>query len=150
MIAYFDCFSGISGDMTLGALVDLGVPVDWLKDRLGRLPLDNFDLNSTRVMRSGIQASLLTVAVSEGPASRNFSQIRSLIENSPFTETVKSTCLLIFRKLAEAESRIHNCPIDDVHFHEVGGIDALVDIVGTALGIEYLAIREIFASPIPL
>ena len=150
MIAYFDCFSGISGDMTLGALVDLGVPVDWLNDRLRCLPLDNLNLSLTTVMRGGMQASLLNVEVSESPVTRNFRQIRNLIEHSPFTDTVKSTGLRIFRKLAEAEARIHNCPVDEVHFHEVGGVDAIADIVGTALGIEYLAIREIYASPIPL
>ncbi len=150
MIAYFDCFAGISGDMTLGALVDLGVPVDWMKDQLQRLPLANFDLSETTVQRSGIQAKLVNVEVKENRTSRNFSQIRSLIENGPFSDKVKSTSLQIFQKLAEAEAHIHNCPVDEVHFHEVGGIDAIADIVGTALGIEYLAIREIYASPIPL
>ncbi len=150
MIAYFDCFAGISGDMTLGALVDLGVPVDWMKDQLHRLPLANFDLSVTAVQRSGIHAKLVNVEVKENSTLRNFFQIRNLIENSPFSDTVKSISLQIFQKLAEAEARIHDCPLDDVHFHEVDGIDALADIVGTALGLEYLSIQRILASPLPL
>ncbi len=150
MIAYFDCFSGISGDMTLGALVDLGVPIEWLKGQLGRLPLENFDVTATSTHRNGVHANLVNVAVIDDKTSRNFCQIRTLIDNSPLTDTVKSTSLKIFQKLAEAEARIHSCSLEDVHFHEVGGIDAIVDIVGTALGLEYLAIKKIIASPIPL
>ena len=150
MLAYFDCFSGISGDMTLGALIDLGVPLEWLKDQLRRLPLENFDITVTSTHRNGIHAKLVDVAVIDNHDSRNFSQIRNLIDSSPLTESVKSTSRRIFQKLAEAEARIHNCSIEDVHFHEVGGVDAIVDIVGTALGLEYLAVKKIIASPIPL
>jgi len=150
MLAYFDCFSGISGDMTLGALVDLGVPVGWLKDQLRSMPLENFDVSVTSIHRNGIHARLVEVATNTDKSSRNFSQIRSLIENSPLTDTVKSSSLQIFQKLAEAEAHIHSCSLEAVHFHEVGGIDAIVDIVGTALGLEYLAIKKIIGSPIPL
>ncbi len=150
MIAYFDCFAGISGDITLGALIDLGVPVDWLKDRLHHLSLTNFELRVKTVQRSGVHAKMVNVAVREDDSSRNFSQICRLIENSRFSDAVKSTSLQIFRKLAEAKAQIHNCRLDDVYYHEVGGIDAVVDIVGMALGIEYLAIQKILASPIPL
>jgi uncharacterized protein (TIGR00299 family) protein len=150
MLAYFDCFSGISGDMTLGALVDLGVPVEWLMDQLSSMPLENFDVTVTPAHRNGIHAKLVNVEVFDDKTSRNFSQIRTLIKNSPLTDTVKSTSLQIFQKLAEAEARIHSCSLEEVHFHEVGGIDAIVDIVGTALGLEYLAIKKIIASPIPL
>ena len=150
MIAFFDCFSGISGDMTLGALVDLGVPIAWLKDQLCRLPLENFDVTVTSTHRNGVHAKLVHVAVIDDKTSRNYSQIRTLIENSPLAGPVKSTSLQIFQKLAEAEARIHSCSPEDVHFHEVGGIDAIVDIVGTALGLDYLAVKKIIASPIPL
>ncbi len=146
MLAYFDCFSGISGDMTLGALVDLGVPLNWLTDQLRRLPLENFDVKVTSAHRNGIHAKYINVEAFDDQAARNFSQIRTLIENSPLTDLVKSTSLRIFQKLAEAEARIHSCSIEAVHFHEVGGIDAIVDIVGTALGLEYLAIKKIIAS----
>jgi uncharacterized protein (TIGR00299 family) protein len=150
MLAYFDCFSGISGDMTLAALIDLGVPASWLADQLRRLPLENFDIKVTPTHRNGIHAKLVNVEAFDDRAARNFSQIRSLIADSPLTDWVKSTGLQIFQKLAEAEARIHNCSIEAVHFHEVGGIDAIVDIVGSALAFEYLAIKKIIASPIPL
>ena len=149
MIAYFDCFSGISGDMTLGALVDLGVPLDWLADQLRRLPLADFDLEMNPVHRNGMHATLVDVKISDDKTSRNYSQIRSLIENSPLADAAKSASLRTFRKLAQAEAHIHGCSIEKVHFHEVGGIDAIVDIVGSALGMEYLGIRKVIASPLP-
>jgi len=150
MLAYFDCFSGISGDMTLGALIDLGVPVPWLKEQLSRLPLTGFDVAVAPVSRHGIRAASVQVDISNDQSSRNYSDIRSLIENCPLPEAVKSTSLNIFKRLAEAEARIHDCPPDQVHFHEVGGVDAIVDVVGTALGLNYLGVKKILASPIPL
>jgi uncharacterized protein (TIGR00299 family) protein len=150
MLAYFDCFAGISGDMTLGALVDLGVPLDWLRDRLRSIPLTNFDLVLSPVQRNGMHAALVEVEASDDKTSRNFSQIRSMIENSPLADAVKSTSLQVFQKLAQAEAHIHSCSLEQIHFHEVGGIDAIADIVGTALGLEYLGIKKIIASPLPL
>jgi len=150
MLAYFDCFAGISGDMTLGALIDLGVPLDWLKDQLKSIPLTNFDLALTSVHRNGIHAARVEVEASDDKTSRNFSQIRSMVEGSPLADSVKSTSLQVFRKLAQAEAHIHSCSLEQVHFHEVGGTDAIVDIVGTALGLEYMGIKKIIASPLPL
>ena len=150
MLAYFDCFSGISGDMTIGAFINLGVPVQWLKDRLSRIPLADFDIAVSSVQRHGIQAASIRVEINDNTTSRNYSDIRSLIEDCALVDAVKSTSLNIFKKLAEAEARIHNCPLEQVHFHEVGSIDAIVDVVGTALGIDYLGIEKIVASPVPL
>jgi len=150
MLAYFDCFSGISGDMILGALIDLGVPVPWLKDHLSRLPLTGFDVAVSSVTRHGIRATSVQVGISDDQSSRNYSNIRSLIEDCPLPQAVKSASLNIFKRLAEAEARIHSCPLDQVHFHEVGGVDAIVDVVGTALGLDYLGVKKILASPIPL
>ncbi len=150
MLAYFDCFSGISGDMTLGALIDLGVPVQWLKDRLNSIPLVDFDIVVSPVQRHGIQATSVQVEIVNSTTSRNYTEIRSLIEDCTLADTVKSMSLNIFKRLAESEARIHNCPLDHVHFHEVGGVDAIVDVVGTALGIDYLGIKKIVASPVPL
>jgi uncharacterized protein (TIGR00299 family) protein len=150
MFAYFDCFSGISGDMTLGALLDLGVPLEWLKEQLHRVPLNDFDIVVTPVQRHGIQAASVQVKILDNKTSRNYSDIRNLIEDSPLPDTVKSMGLAIFKRLAEAEARIHNCTVDHVHFHEVGGVDALVDIIGSALGLDYLGVKHIVASPIPL
>lgn len=149
MLAYFDCFSGISGDMTLGACIDLGVPVDWLKDRLEQLPLTDFNLTASSVTRHGISATHARVETTEHHHHRHFSDIVALIQNSPLSEPVKETSIRIFDTIATAESGIHGCDKKTVHFHEVGGIDAIVDIVGTALCLEYLGIDTVIASKIP-
>ena len=150
MIAYFDCFSGISGDMTLGALIDLGVDVQWLNDSLFDMPLKDFQLSVSTVSCNGIQAKSVDVAVKNSAVRRNYADIVSLIEKSSLSTRVKETSLAIFDKIAVAESGIHGCKKNHVHFHEVGGVDAIVDIVGTALCIEYLGIDKIISSNIPL
>ena len=150
MQAYFDCFSGISGDMALGALIDLGAPVEWLQNELSRLPLDGFCLAVTPMMRNGIQATCVRVEIEESGHSRDYKKIKSLLEGSPLSEDTKLKSLKIFEKLALAEARIHGCAPDEVHFHEVGGIDAIVDIVGTALCLEKLGIDRVISSTIPL
>ena len=150
MLAYFDCFCGISGDMTLGALLDLGTPLEWLQKELSRLPLKGFHLTAKRIIRNGMTANRVTVDVEDPGQSRDFSKIKSLIENCPFSETVKSRSLDIFGKLAQAEAHIHGCAVEEVHFHEVGAVDAIVDIVGTALCLEKLGIKKVVASRIPL
>jgi pyridinium-3,5-bisthiocarboxylic acid mononucleotide nickel chelatase len=150
MLAYFDCFSGISGDMTLGALIDLGVPVKHLERRLKSIPLKNFDLAVTPVHRNGIRAMSIIVDIYDDQYARNFADIRSLIHSCPLSEKIKSISIQIFTRLAASEAHIHNCSLEQVHFHEVGGIDAIVDIVGTAICLDYLGIKRIIASHIPL
>ena len=150
MLAYFDCFSGISGDMTLGALLDLGVSLDWLQDQLHRIPLTDFKISAGPVQRHGIHAMSVQVDSLDRNTSRNYADIRSLIENSPLADTDKTGSLSIFKRIAEAEARIHHGDVEKVHFHEVGGVDAIVDIVGAALGLDYLGINQIVASPIAL
>ncbi|MFC1826243.1 nickel pincer cofactor biosynthesis protein LarC [Thermodesulfobacteriota bacterium] len=150
MIAYFDCFSGISGDMTLGAFLDLGVPAEWLKEGLDSIPLKGFDLKVTQVSRSGIQAQRVQVDCKDSSKPRDYSQIKFLLKDSPLAPSVKERSLEIFAKIAEGEAEIHNCPIEKVHFHEVGGIDAIVDIVGTALCVDFLKLEKIVSSRIPL
>jgi len=150
MIAYFDCFSGISGDMTLGAFFDLGVPVEWLRDRIETLPLTGFEVLAETVSRNGIQAKSVEVRVNDRATSRHYEDIKFIIEKSPLSSEVKQRSLDIFERIADAEALIHGCPKEKVHFHEVGGIDALVDIVGTALCVDYLTIESIIASPIPV
>jgi uncharacterized protein (TIGR00299 family) protein len=150
MIAYFDCFSGISGDMTLGALIDLGVPVPWLVENLVRIPLDGFELSEASLMRHGIRARKARVTVTDHAATRDYSAIKALIANSPLSDRTRARSLAIFEKIAVAEAGIHGCDAAHVHFHEVGGVDALVDVVGTALGLEYLGVEEVAASPLPL
>jgi pyridinium-3,5-bisthiocarboxylic acid mononucleotide nickel chelatase len=150
MIAYFDCFSGISGDMTLGAFIDLGVSLKWLKAQFEMLPVSGFDMTVGTVTRNGICAKNVEVHVKDDAASRNYKEITAIIEKSPLSSKVKQTSLSIFEKIAVAEAGIHGRPKDQVHFHEVGGIDALIDIVGTALCVDYLGIEKVAASPIPL
>ncbi|MFC1857784.1 nickel pincer cofactor biosynthesis protein LarC [Thermodesulfobacteriota bacterium] len=149
MLAYFDCFSGISGDMTLGAFIDLGVPVEWLQESIEKLPLTGFDISVKSISRKGIHATQAEVVTGQSKA-RDYAEIKSLITQSPLSGNVKNRSLDIFGRIAEAESGIHDCPKEKVHFHEVGGIDAIVDIVGTALCEEYLGIEKVMASRIPL
>jgi uncharacterized protein (TIGR00299 family) protein len=150
MLAYFDCFCGISGDMTLAALVDLGVPVDWLTHQLCRMPLVGFDLTVKPLTRNGIQAKIVQVDIKDDRISRDYAEIQNLIQNSNLSDRVKRESLAIFETLAEAEAAVHGIPTEKVHFHEIGGIDALVDIIGTVLCLEYLGIQAVRSSKIPL
>lgn len=150
MLAYFDCFCGISGDMTLGAFIDIGVPLNWLKDSLEKLPLKGFDLSVESISRSGIKAQSVHVISKDNIKSRHYSEIKALVQNSPLSQNVREKSLEIFERLAIAESEIHGQPKEKVHFHELGGIDAIVDIVGTALCLEYMGIEKIVSSRIPL
>lgn len=149
-LAYFDCFSGISGDMTLGALVHLGVPVKWLSDTIKALPLDGFEISSRIVMHNGIKATHVNVNTQETHHHRHYHHIQEMIGNSTLSEAIKKKSLSIFDCLAEAEAKVHNCSKASVHFHEVGGIDAIVDIVGTCLCLEWLGIDKIVASALPM
>ncbi len=148
-IAYFDCFSGISGDMTLGALVDAGVPIEHLRAELAKLDLAGYALSSEKVKRSGLAATKVNVALDDRQQpARHLSAIRDIINGSSLSPDVKQKSLNVFRRLAEVEANVHGTTIDQVHFHEVGAVDAIVDIVGSVIGLEYLGITEIVASPV--
>lgn len=150
MIAYFDCFSGISGDMTLGALIDLGVPAEWLEQELkSRLGLSGFGLEVQVVHRHGIAARQVSVTAGSGE-ERDYETISRMIAQGDLPPSVRDMSLAMFDRLAEAEAKIHGCDKARVHFHEVGGVDAIADMVGAALGIAYLGIEKVFASPLPL
>lgn len=149
MIVHFDCFSGISGNMTLGALLDLGVPEEWLESTLKANLLNDFDLTVTSTSRMGIAAKYVEVT-STSRIERDYAAICGMIKDCSFSSRTKTLSLAIFEKLAVAESKIHGCPKDHVHFHELGGVDAIVDIVGTCLCAEYLNLEKITASKIPL
>ncbi len=150
LTAYFDCFSGISGDMTLGALVDLGVPVGWIEENLRKLPLSGFELSAASVNKGGIQAVDVRVDVKDTETSRNYAVIKDLIESSNLNKRVKKLSGAMFFRIGEAEAKVHGCALEKVHFHEVGGIDAIVDIVGTALGIDYLGIEKVVSAHVPV
>lgn len=150
-LAYFDCFAGISGDMVLGALIHLGVPGDFIEENIRAIPLEAFRLEISTAARMNIHGRQVKVVVEKKDGhSRNYHEIRSLIEQSQLSDTVKDLSLRVFSKLAQAEASVHNCSKEDVHFHELGGVDAIVDIVGAALGVEWLGIGKTVASEIPV
>ena len=178
-ILYLDCFAGISGDMTIGALLDLGLDFEFLKSELSKLGVSGYDLSLSRVDRSGINAAKFDVLLSSiqidhhhdhthgghthshdselipHPSSlipshdhRSLSTIKHLIESSTLSEKVKKNSLAIFQRIGEAESKIHGVDIESVHFHEVGAVDSIVDIIGACIGLEALGIEKIISSPV--
>ncbi len=148
--AYFDCFSGISGDMVLGALVDLGLGIEELSRELSTLDLEPFRIEASEVQSYGLRATKVDVVVPDSVLVRTFANIRDLIGSSGLPEPVKAMSLEIFMRLAKAEAVIHSKPVDQVHFHEVGAVDSIVDIVGAAYGVHALGISEVFSSPLPM
>jgi len=150
LLAYFDCFAGISGDMTLAALIDLGLDQDYLREQLGTLKLDGYSLNIRRSKRRGISGIRFDVEVAADQPHRGYRDISTLIEQSGIHETAKIRALEIFEVVAEAEARVHGTTKEEVHFHEVGAVDSIIDIVGAAIGTHHLGITEIICSPLPL
>jgi uncharacterized protein (TIGR00299 family) protein len=148
-IAYFDCFSGIAGDMILGALLDLGVDQDFLQKELQKLSLSGYEIQVTKVQRNHIQATDILITVQE-QQHRNLFDIIHTIKKSKLSDEVKKQSSTIFRNLAEAEAAVHGIPIEEVHFHEVGAVDSILDIVGSVIGLEFLAVKHIVCSPLPL
>ncbi|MCP4161631.1 MAG: nickel pincer cofactor biosynthesis protein LarC [Deltaproteobacteria bacterium] len=149
MIAYFDCFSGISGDMTLGAFTDLGVPVDFIRDEIRENLIDGFDIRIEKTSVNGISATDVNIIIDENTGhKRDYSYIKNLIEESSLSENVKKNSLEMFKNIAVAESKIHNADINKIHFHEVGSVDSIVDIVGTCLCLENLDIKKVYSSKI--
>ena len=148
-IVYFDCASGASGDMLLGAVVDLGLPIDRLREELAKLPLPGYRLEARGVTRSGLAATKVDV-VAEGPspAHRHLRHILELLEASGLEAEVKARAAALFRRLAEAEAAVHGTSVEKVHFHEVGAVDSIVDIVGGVIALRWLAARRFVASPL--
>lgn len=149
-IAYFDAFSGISGDMTVGAFLQLGVSLDALRHELNTLDLSGYRLRQTIRQRSGIQATKFEVEVHQPQGERASRAIADMLRVSALVPQVKETALRIFDVLAQAEGHIHGVPPQDVHFHEVGAVDSIVDIVGTAFCLHTLGIEQVYVSPLPM
>lgn len=149
-ILYFDCFAGVSGSMVVGALLNLGLPLDLLKNELDKLNLRDYSLKVENSSITHLNGTLFEVDFKEENHTRSFSDCRRLIEDSTLCSGVKKTSLSIFEHLAAAEARIHNVPIEDVHFHEIGAIDTIVDIVSAAVGFDHFGIAAFFCSPLPL
>lgn len=145
---YFDCFAGASGDMILGAMVAAGVDANALREQLSLLNVEGFKIDFETVNRSGLSATYARVETVHEHKHRHLSDIRRIIENSGVAPGAKDLALRIFTRLAEAEARVHNEPIEKVHFHEVGALDAIVDVVGAAICFDLMKIDRFVSSPL--
>ncbi len=179
-VLYYDCFCGISGDMNVGALLDVGVDEDYLRQELSKLNLDaEYELQVKKDNKQGISGTRVDVVLKNAMhvqepsdhhhheaqisiesdnhhthrdhhAHRNLQDIESIIINSSLNDKVKKLSLTIFMKIAEAEAKVHGKPLDEVHFHEVGAVDSIIDIVGAAVCLDYLKVDKIIASAVQL
>src|SRR6202047_1866067 len=145
-IGYFDCFSGISGDMVLGALVDAGAELRAIEEELRKLGLEGWSISAEKVKRGAMFATHVNVASSEGHHHRGLSVILGRVDKAGLAPRAAERARRIFTRLAEAEAKVHNVPVEEVHFHEVGAVDSIVDIVGSAVGFELLGIDEFACS----
>jgi len=145
---YFDCFAGASGDMILGAMVAAGVNPDLLAQHLKLLNVDGFNVQFKQVTRAGLGATYAVVETAHEHKHRHLSDILKIIDNSALSAGVKKRASQIFTRLAEAEARVHNEPIEKIHFHEVGALDAIVDVIGAAICFELLGIERFISSPV--
>lgn len=150
LIAYLDCHSGVSGDMFLGALLDAGLAFEDLVQALAVLPIDDYQLTHESFTDKGIRGSRFGVQVSAEQPTRHLADIQAILHAGALPPRVCDLALAIFQRLAEAEASVHGTSIEKVHFHEVGAVDAIVDIVGAAWAVERLGIAQIYASPLPL
>jgi pyridinium-3,5-bisthiocarboxylic acid mononucleotide nickel chelatase len=156
-IAYLDAFSGISGDMTVGALVHAGLPLAAIRDAIATLGLHDVEVDAEFVSRSGIRATKFHVRVhgehadhAHAHGHRSWADIRELLRLSALPDAARASALAIFARLAEAEGRVHGVPAERVEFHEVGALDAIVDVVGAALGFAHLGVDAVYAAPLPM
>jgi uncharacterized protein (TIGR00299 family) protein len=145
-LAYFDCFSGISGDMTLGALVDAGCNLELLRSGLQGLQVPGWTISSEKVWKNGMSATFVRVVTEDQSKHRSLSVILEIFDKSQLSEQVKKNAAAIFRKLGEAEASVHGVPLEKIHFHEVGAADAIIDIVGACIGFESLGIQKFACS----
>ena len=158
-ILYYECFSGISGDMNLGAMIDVGVDKDFLIGELAKLKLgDEFEIKVARESRKGIEGTKVDVILKQihphnhenHHVHRNLGHIERIINSSELNDSVKNLSLNMFKRIAEAEAKVHGKTIYEVHFHEVGAVDSIVDIVGAALCLDYLKVDKVMASAVEL
>jgi uncharacterized protein (TIGR00299 family) protein len=148
--AFFDCFAGISGDMTLGALIDLGLPVEELQNLLPALGLTGVSLTARRVTKDHLTGIHVEITAEAIQPSRTYREICALIEAAALTDQVKAQSLTAFRLLGEVEARIHGQALETVHFHELGALDTIVDLVGAIHGLERLGVTRVFCSSLPM
>jgi pyridinium-3,5-bisthiocarboxylic acid mononucleotide nickel chelatase len=150
-VLYYDCFSGISGDMNLGAMIDLGVDISYLKKELGKLNFGGWELVAEKDQRHGIKGTKVTVRqLVHEHTHRHLSDIEKIIYGSSLSDEVKKLSMEIFIKIAEAESIVHGIPVEKVHFHEVGAIDSIIDITGAAICFNFLHVDAVYVSVVEL
>jgi len=162
-ILYYDCFAGISGDMNLGALIDLGVPSKYLIKELEKLNLKGYEIKADASIKNGISGTLVTVKLhnkavhqhthhhhEHSEEQRNLSDIKKIIEGSSLSAYIKEKSMLTFQEIGKAEAKIHSKSIDEIHFHEVGAVDSIVDVVGAAICIDYLKPDKILSSTVEM
>jgi len=149
-VLYFDLIGGASGDMILAALIDAGVPAEKLEEMLAGLKLDEFDLNASSISKNGFQATKVDVVVGEQPPERHLNEILAVIRNSSLPLSIQNRAIRVFQKIASVEAGIHNKPIDQIHLHELGGTDTIVDVAGALLALDFLQVSHVYASPVPL
>jgi len=148
---YIDCQAGIAGDMTVAALIDLGLPLEHLRRELAKLalPVGSYQIAAAECFRQGVRGVYFAVEVAGDQHHRHYGDIIAMIDGSTLAASVKERSQRIFQRLAEAEATVHGVPLAQVHFHEVGAVDSIIDIVATAIGLDYLGVTEVYTSPLP-
>ncbi len=152
-IAYFDCFAGASGDMILGALLDAGLPLEQLQAEVAKLAIEKCGVDAERILKKGISGTRALVSIDQayhGHHHRHLSHIKEIILSSALDPVVKDRSVSIFTRLAEVEAHVHNVDVEEVHFHEVGAVDTIIDVVGAVAGFHLLGIEKLFCSPLHL
>jgi uncharacterized protein (TIGR00299 family) protein len=147
-LAWFHCFSGIAGDMALGSLIDAGADLDEIRSLVGRLPVGGWALEAEPVLRAGVAATQIHVRAAEDGVVRTYAHISGIVDEARLPDRVRERAQAVFAAMAEVEGRLHRRPAGQVHFHELGGVDAIVDVVGACAALEVLAVDEIWASPV--
>jgi pyridinium-3,5-bisthiocarboxylic acid mononucleotide nickel chelatase len=149
-LAYFDCFSGVAGDMIIGAMLNAGLPFSDFKAEIEKLKLSGYEINARKTVKGNIEGTRFSVEVLEKQPERKPKEITKLILNSKLDSDIKEKAVKIFNRLAEAEAIAHGETVEKVHFHEVGAVDAIIDICGAVIGMKLLGIDRVFSSPLPL
>lgn len=149
-VLYFDLIGGASGDMILAALIDAGMPAEKLAEKLAGLKLDEFELNTSSINKNGFKATKVDILVGKQPPERHLKEILEVIQNSSLPESIQNRAIKIFQNIAAVEAGIHNKPVDQIHLHELGGTDTIVDVTGALLALDFLGVSHVYGSPIPL
>lgn len=149
-IAYLDCFSGISGDMLLGSFLDAGLDIALVEKNFGLLPLAGYEVKKRKITTNGLSATKVEISVHEGQPHRSYQDIKQLFKVSHLSEEIKENSLAVFATLAEAEAKVHGVSTEKVHFHEVGAVDSILDIVGAAVGFSFFDIDSLICSALPM